>query len=81
MCDVYSYGILLMETFSRRKPSDEMFDESLSLKSWISDALQDHRGILRVVDANLFSTEDKFYDEKINCLSSILELALILLCI
>lgn len=53
----------------------------LSLKSWISDALQDHRGILRVVDANLLSTEDKFYDEKINCLSSILELALILLCI
>lgn len=81
MCDVYSYGILLMETFSRRKTSDEMFDESLSLKSWISDALQDHRGILRVVDANLLSTEDKFYDEKINCLSSILELALILLCI
>lgn len=73
-CDVYSYGILLMETFTRIKPSDDMFDGDLSLKSWINDSLQD--GIVRVVDANLLSTEDKFYEDKLNCLLSIMELAL-----
>ena len=30
--NVYSYGILLMETFTSTKPTDEMFAGELSLK-------------------------------------------------
>ncbi|XP_060200105.1 receptor kinase-like protein Xa21, partial [Lycium barbarum] len=33
-CDVYSYGIMVMETFTRKKPYDEMFKENLSMRSW-----------------------------------------------
>ncbi|XP_028797281.1 probable LRR receptor-like serine/threonine-protein kinase At3g47570 [Neltuma alba] len=32
--DVYSYGIVLMEMFTRKKPTDEMFVEGLGLKDW-----------------------------------------------
>ncbi|PIN02252.1 Serine/threonine protein kinase [Handroanthus impetiginosus] len=74
-CDIYSYGILLMETFSRTKPNDNMFDGNFSLKRWVNNAHQDGN-IVKVVDANLLSTEDKFYNDKLNCLSSIMELAL-----
>ncbi|XP_019156041.1 PREDICTED: probable LRR receptor-like serine/threonine-protein kinase At3g47570 [Ipomoea nil] len=38
-CDVYSFGIMMMEMFSRKKPTDEMFTEEMSLTSWVRDAL------------------------------------------
>lgn len=34
-CDVYSYEIMLIETFTRTKPNDEMFDGELSLMKWV----------------------------------------------
>ncbi|KAG9155493.1 hypothetical protein Leryth_009916 [Lithospermum erythrorhizon] len=33
--DIYSFGILMIETFTKRKPSDEIFKEDLSLKGWV----------------------------------------------
>ncbi|CDP18322.1 unnamed protein product [Coffea canephora] len=35
-CDIYSFGIMLMETFTRRKPTNEMFSGDMSLKDWIN---------------------------------------------
>ncbi|XP_054778392.1 receptor kinase-like protein Xa21 [Prosopis cineraria] len=33
--NMYNYGILLMEIFTRKKPTDEMFVQGLSLKDWL----------------------------------------------
>ncbi|KAL0449004.1 UNVERIFIED_CONTAM: hypothetical protein Slati_1456800 [Sesamum latifolium] len=52
-----------------------MFDEELSIKRWISNSVGDD-GIVGIVDAKLLSTEDRFYNENLICLSSVTELAL-----
>ncbi|XP_071927858.1 probable LRR receptor-like serine/threonine-protein kinase At3g47570 isoform X1 [Coffea arabica] len=71
--DVYSFGIVLMETFSRMKPSDEMFKGNFSLKNWIEECLLD--ATTQVIDANLLRQQDKHFDEKLKCVSLIFKLA------
>uniref|UniRef100_A0A5K1FG33 Serine-threonine/tyrosine-protein kinase catalytic domain-containing protein n=1 Tax=Nymphaea colorata TaxID=210225 RepID=A0A5K1FG33_9MAGN len=36
--NVYSYGILLLEMSTRRKPTDEQFDGDFSLRQWVAEA-------------------------------------------
>ncbi|XP_019177009.1 PREDICTED: probable LRR receptor-like serine/threonine-protein kinase At3g47570 isoform X2 [Ipomoea nil] len=73
-CDIYSFGIVLMETFSARRPTDETFGEDMSLKSWISDSMP--HDVLQVVDPNLLRADDEDFNVKLQSISSILELAL-----
>ncbi|GAY66261.1 hypothetical protein CUMW_247350 [Citrus unshiu] len=72
-CDVYSYGVLLMETFTRKRPTDEMFTAEMSLKRWVKESLP--HGLSEVVDANLVREEQAF-SAKMDCLLSIMDLAL-----
>ncbi|KAL5770707.1 hypothetical protein ACOSP7_014861 [Xanthoceras sorbifolium] len=69
--DVYSFGILLMETFTRKKPTDNMFEEGMSLKCWVQKALP--QSVNEVADANLLGEENLTSTK--DCISSILELA------
>ncbi|XP_048131722.1 LRR receptor-like serine/threonine-protein kinase FLS2 isoform X4 [Rhodamnia argentea] len=70
--DVYSYGILLMETFTGKGPTDEMFSGEESLKRWVKNSLPDAVG--DVLDAKLLSREE-LTAAKLECVSTILELA------
>ncbi|KAI8001777.1 putative LRR receptor-like serine/threonine-protein kinase [Camellia lanceoleosa] len=73
-CDVYSYGIMLMETFTRTKPTDARFDGGLSLKCWVVDALPN--AIVQVLDANLLTQDIEHNNAKVQCVSSLMQLAL-----
>ncbi|KAI9077178.1 hypothetical protein K1719_040836 [Acacia pycnantha] len=72
--DVFSYGILLMEVFTRKKPSDEMFVPGLSLKDWVSNSTP--HSIMNIIDVNLLHRENQNIDNKLPYMSSIFELAL-----
>ncbi|XP_059436551.1 probable LRR receptor-like serine/threonine-protein kinase At3g47570 [Corylus avellana] len=72
--DVYSYGILLMKTFTRMKPTDDMFAGEMSLKCWIEKSSR-LSAATNVVDATLLST-GRDYTSIEDCISSIMELAL-----
>ncbi|ESR34639.1 hypothetical protein CICLE_v10004266mg [Citrus x clementina] len=72
--DVYSYGIMLMETFTQKKPTDEIFVGELSLKHWVNDLLP--TSLVEVVDKTLLSGEEKHSASKGQCLLSIFSLAL-----
>ncbi|KAA8535521.1 hypothetical protein F0562_030524 [Nyssa sinensis] len=54
--DIYSYGIMLLETFTRKKPTDEMFAGELTLRQWVNASLPNK--IMEVLDSGLLRTED-----------------------
>lgn len=72
--DVYSYGVILMETFTRKKPTDELFSEEMCLRNWVNGAL--HGSVYDVVDENMLASDAEHLPAKEQCLSSILSLAL-----
>ncbi|XP_024043686.1 probable LRR receptor-like serine/threonine-protein kinase At3g47570 [Citrus clementina] len=72
--DVYSYGIMLMETFTKKKPTDEIFVAELSLKRWVNDLLP--VSLMEVMDINLLIGDERHFAAKEQCVLSILRLAL-----
>ncbi|XP_027185089.1 LRR receptor-like serine/threonine-protein kinase GSO1 [Coffea eugenioides] len=73
-CDIYSFGIMIMEVFTRTNPHSEMFGEKLSLRSWVANSIPD--GLAKVIDANLLKESDEYFVEKLSCIASIMKVAL-----
>ncbi|KAM0068719.1 putative protein kinase RLK-Pelle-LRR-XII-1 family [Helianthus debilis subsp. tardiflorus] len=53
--DMYSFGIMLLEMMTRKKPTDVMFGEELSLHSYAEKAMGD--GALEIVDPVLLKDD------------------------
>ncbi|XP_070031377.1 probable LRR receptor-like serine/threonine-protein kinase At3g47570 [Nicotiana tomentosiformis] len=71
--DVYSYGIMLLETFTKKKPNDEMFGD-LNLRSFVHNSLPDE--LNKIIDANLLTLDEENLSQKLQCVSAIMELAM-----
>ncbi|ESR40312.1 hypothetical protein CICLE_v10024863mg [Citrus x clementina] len=72
--DVYSFGIMLIEVFTRKKPTDEIFSGEMTLRCWVNDLLP--ISVTEVVDANLLSQEDDHFVAKEECMSFVFNLAI-----
>ncbi|XP_043720895.1 probable LRR receptor-like serine/threonine-protein kinase At3g47570, partial [Telopea speciosissima] len=54
--DVYSYGIFLLEMFTGKRPTDEMFKDNFYLHSWAKMAL--HDGVMAIIHQSLLPMEN-----------------------
>ncbi|PHU16748.1 hypothetical protein BC332_12443 [Capsicum chinense] len=73
--DVYSYGIMLMEVLTKRRPTDEeICNENLDLRKWITQSFPG--SMMDVVDDNLFPEEEQITSKSEICIASVIQLAL-----
>ncbi|XP_060175541.1 putative receptor-like protein kinase At3g47110 [Lycium barbarum] len=80
--DVYSFGILLLEIFTGRRPTSELFEENENIHSFVKHALPDQ--VMDVVDQaalynkepgdlmHILSCRSDFTNEFVECLVSVL---------
>lgn len=73
MGDIYSYGILLMETFTGKRPTDELFLGELSMRRWISESYS--KTTTEIVDDKLLN-KGHIQANVEDCLRSIMGLAI-----
>ncbi|XP_027082518.2 uncharacterized protein [Coffea arabica] len=78
--DVYSYGILLLEMITRRRPTDDMFMDELDLHNYVNRALSEQ--VCEIVDPLILCKAGDGNRRMINggremeCVISLLELGL-----
>ncbi|XAR57956.1 Non-specific serine/threonine protein kinase [Bertholletia excelsa] len=73
--DIYSYGVLVLEILTRKKPTDVMFTGDLSLINCVNASLPEN--FMEVVDVHLLRTENAQYLNVVkDSLLAILELGL-----
>ncbi|XP_031131986.1 probable LRR receptor-like serine/threonine-protein kinase At3g47570 [Ipomoea triloba] len=77
-CDVYSFGILAMETFTRRKSTDNSFSGDFSIRDWVAAALQ-NSSMVHIMEENMLISSDDdagVAAAKVECVTLIMELGL-----
>lgn len=68
--DVYSYGVILLETFTRKKPTDDIFGAESNLKLWVRNSIQANAA-MEVVDSTLIGKQSKNSSTEEDCLLAI----------
>ncbi|GLJ28877.1 hypothetical protein SUGI_0569150 [Cryptomeria japonica] len=72
--DVYSYGILILEMVTRKRPSDDMFVGDMNLPKWVRLAFPDR--LADVVDSEVFKDVNENIEDN-RCLLSFIHVALL----
>lgn len=71
-CYIYNFGIMLMEVCTRMKPNGEMLSDNLTLKFVILFLIN----WLKIIDSNLWVENEEYITEKLECIRSMMEVAL-----
>ncbi|WZZ38922.1 hypothetical protein YC2023_035181 [Brassica napus] len=72
--DAYSFGILMLEMFSGKRPTDEMFGGDFTLRSWIRSALPEQ--VLDVADELVLHNGLRIGFLVAECLTKVFEVGL-----
>ncbi|XP_057781406.1 probable LRR receptor-like serine/threonine-protein kinase At3g47570 [Salvia miltiorrhiza] len=72
--DVYSFGIVLLEMFVNKKPTDDLFQDGSNLHDFVAASLPDR--VMEIVDPSLFPAGFEITNEQMNYVASILTVGL-----
>ena len=74
--DVYSYGIVLLEMLTKKKPTHDMFVDGVNLPKWVGNSFPNY--LLEVVERSLLKTTTIIEDNKeLKCLSHLISVGLL----
>lgn len=55
--DIYSYGVVLMELLTGKRPLDPEFGESVDIVEWIRMKIRDHKSLETALDPSVGNTK------------------------